>query len=75
MGRKAANHTAMCVPMQQSYMFFTCTLKPKMQLKKKDCLLEKVSPITTGGQRTSDARMLVLLLGLNQYTSNFQTAA
>ena len=26
--RKAANHTAMCVPMQQSYMFFTCTPKP-----------------------------------------------
>ena len=25
MGRKAANHTAMCVPMQQSCVFFTCT--------------------------------------------------
>ena len=32
---EAANHTDMCVPMQQSYMFFTCTPKPKMQLKKK----------------------------------------
>ena len=32
--RKAANHTAMCVHMQQSYMFFTCTPKPNMQLKK-----------------------------------------
>ena len=30
-GRKAANHTAMCVPMQLSCMFFTCTPKPKMQ--------------------------------------------
>ena len=30
-GEKAANHTAMCVPMQQSCMFFTCTPKPKMQ--------------------------------------------
>ena len=30
-GRKAANHIAMCVPMPQSCMFFTCTLKPKMQ--------------------------------------------
>ena len=30
----AANHTATCVPMQQSCMFFTCTPKPKMQLKK-----------------------------------------
>ena len=33
-GRKAAKHTAMCVPMQMSYMFCTCTPKPKMQLKK-----------------------------------------
>ena len=30
-GEEAANHTAMCVPMQQSCMFFTCTPKPKMQ--------------------------------------------
>ena len=30
-GRKAAHHTATCVPMQQSCMFFTCTQKPKMQ--------------------------------------------
>ena len=36
MGRKAANHTAMCVPMQQSCMFSTCTLKPKMQFLKID---------------------------------------
>ena len=35
-GRKAANHTAMCVPVQQSCMFFTCTPKPKMQFKKKE---------------------------------------
>ena len=28
---EAANHIAMCVPMQQSCMFFTCTPKPKMQ--------------------------------------------
>ena len=34
-GRKAANHTATCIPMQQSCMFVTCTPKPKMQLKKK----------------------------------------
>ena len=26
----------MCVPMQLSCMFFTCTPKPKMQLKKKE---------------------------------------
>ena len=38
-GRKAANHTAMCVPKQQSCMFFTCTPKPKMQLKNKKELL------------------------------------
>ena len=30
-GRKAANHIAMYVPMQQSCMFFTCTPKPKIQ--------------------------------------------
>ena len=30
-GRKAANHTATCVPMQQSCVFFTCTPKPKVQ--------------------------------------------
>ena len=30
-GRKAGNHTAMCVPMQQSCMFYTCIPKPKMQ--------------------------------------------
>ena len=35
-GRKAAKHTAMCVPMQLSCMFCTCTPKPKMQLKKKE---------------------------------------
>ena len=35
-GDGAANHTAMCVPMQQSCMFFTCTPKPKMQVKKKE---------------------------------------
>ena len=34
MGKKAANDTATCIPMQQSGMFFTCTPKPKMQLKK-----------------------------------------
>ena len=33
-GEKAANHTAVCVPMQLSCMFFTCTPKPKMQLNK-----------------------------------------
>ena len=32
-GRKAANHTATCVPMQLSCMFFACTPKPKMQEK------------------------------------------
>ena len=37
-GRKAANHTATCVPMQLSCMLFTCTPKPKMQLKKRKCL-------------------------------------
>ena len=31
MGRRAGNHTATCVPMQQSCMFFTCAPKPKMQ--------------------------------------------
>ena len=30
-GRKAANHTATCAPMQLSCMFCTCTSKPKMQ--------------------------------------------
>ena len=30
-GRKTANHTATCVPMQLSCMFCTCTPKPKMQ--------------------------------------------
>ena len=33
--RKAAKHTAMCGPMQLSYIVCTCTPKPKMQLKKK----------------------------------------
>ena len=32
-GKKAAKHTAMCVPMQLSCMFCTCTPKPKMQQK------------------------------------------
>ena len=32
---KAEKHTAMCLPMQLSCMFCTCTPKPKMQLKKK----------------------------------------
>ena len=35
-GEKEAKHTAMCVPMQLSCMFFTCTPKPKMQLKIKN---------------------------------------
>ena len=30
-GRKAAKHTAMCVPIQLSCTFCTCTPKPKMQ--------------------------------------------
>ena len=30
-GRKQTKHTAICVPMQISCMFCTCTLKPKMQ--------------------------------------------
>ena len=34
-GRKAAKHTAMYVPMQQSCMICTCTPEPKVQLKKK----------------------------------------
>ena len=34
-GMQAANHIAICVPMQQSCMIFTCTPKPKVQLKKK----------------------------------------
>ena len=33
-GRKAANHTAISVPMQQSFMFFTCTPNLKCNLKK-----------------------------------------
>ena len=32
-GRKEAKHTAMCVSMQLSCMFCTCTPKPKMQQK------------------------------------------
>ena len=35
-GMKAANHIAMCVPMQQSCMICTCTPEPKVQLKKKE---------------------------------------
>ena len=31
MRRKSANNIDVCVPMQQSCMFFTCTLKPEMQ--------------------------------------------
>ena len=34
-GRKAAKHTAMCVPMQLSFMFCTCTPKPKTIKNKK----------------------------------------
>ena len=30
-GRRKSKHTDMCVPTQQSCMFFTCTPKPKMQ--------------------------------------------
>ena len=30
---EAANHIAMCVPMQQSCMISTCTPEPKVQLK------------------------------------------
>ena len=30
-GEKKRKHTAMCVPMQLSCMFCTCTPKPKMQ--------------------------------------------
>ena len=30
-GEESSNHTAMCVPMQQSCIFFTCTPKPKTQ--------------------------------------------
>ena len=30
-GRKETKHTAMCVPMQLSCTFGTCTPKPKMQ--------------------------------------------
>ena len=30
-GRKAAEHTAMLIPLQLSCMFCTCTPKPKMQ--------------------------------------------
>ena len=33
-GMEAANHIVMCVPMQQSCMFCTCTPEPKVQLKK-----------------------------------------
>ena len=32
-GMEAANHIAMCVPMQQSCMICTCTPEPKVQLK------------------------------------------
>ena len=35
-GMDAANHIAMCVPMQQSCMICTCTPKPKMQLEKEN---------------------------------------
>ena len=34
-GRKQTKHTAMCVPMQQSCMIFTCTPEPKLHLKNK----------------------------------------
>ena len=34
-GMEAANHVAMCVPIQQSCMICTCTPEPKVQLKKK----------------------------------------
>ena len=34
-GVEAANHIAMCVPMQQSCMIFTCTPEPKLHLKNK----------------------------------------
>ena len=30
-GMEAANHIAMCVPMQQSHMICTCTPEPKVQ--------------------------------------------
>ena len=35
-GRKQTKHTAMCVPMQLSCMFCTCTPKLKMQLEKRN---------------------------------------
>ena len=34
-GMEAANHLAMCVPVQQSCKICICTPKPKMQLKKR----------------------------------------
>ena len=39
-GMEAANHTITCVPMQLSCMFFTCTPKPKMQLKKEKKIIK-----------------------------------
>ena len=33
-GMEAANHIAVCVPMQQSCMICTCTREPKVQFKK-----------------------------------------
>ena len=33
-GMEAANHIAMCVPMQQSCLICTCTPEPKVQKKK-----------------------------------------
>ena len=54
-GDGEANHTAMCVPMQQSCMFCTCTPKPKMQLKKTDI---GIFAITSGDFNTPSQKLV-----------------
>ena len=42
LGSENMGRNAMCVRMQQSCMFFTCTPKPKMQLKNKNLLQKEI---------------------------------
>ena len=45
-GTEAANHIAMCVPVQQSCMICTCTPEPKVQLKKYIYICDKNTKIS-----------------------------
>ena len=41
-GRKGAKHIAMCIPLQLSFMFCTCTPKPKHNKKFKNYIKKEI---------------------------------